>query len=248
MSYDEAIDKGAIGLFGEKYTNNVRVITMGNFSIELCGGTHVNNTGDIGFFAIIHESGVAGGVRRIEAVTGEMAVIRMQKNMAILDKLRDTLKAQSNDIILDKVLLLQEDNKKNNKQIDELTSKLALSNASVMLDKVETLANGVKLLVVEISNTDNKTLLELVDKLKDKLISGIVVIGCNNQNIANLVVGVTKDLIATYKAGTIVSYLANIIDGKGGGRADLAQAGGSNIGKLSQALAMAKVFLDSSIN
>lgn len=248
MSYDEAITKGAMALFGEKYSDNVRVIQMGKFSTELCGGTHVKHTGDIGFFTITSESGVAGGVRRIEAITGEAALIRMQKNMAILDKLRDLLKAQSNDIIADKVTALQEDIRKVNKEVDELKSQLALSLANKMLDKVETLADGNNVLVVELNNTDNKALLELVDKLKDKLVSGIIVLGCKNADRANLVVGVTKDLSTKYKAGVIVNHLAAIIDGRGGGRPDLAQAGGSNVARLGEALRQVKPFLESQIN
>lgn len=245
MSYDEAINKGAMALFGEKYTDNVRVIQMGQFSTELCGGTHVNRTGDIGFFTIISESGVAGGIRRIEAITGEPAIIRMQKNMEILDNLRQILKAQSNDIVLDKVNALQEDNKRYNKEISDLKSKLVLSSVSTLMDRVVELTNGTKLLVLQLEDTDNKSLLELIDKLKDKLGSGIVVIGCINQERANLVVGVTKDLINQYKAGVIVSHLAAIIDGRGGGRPDLAQAGGSNTKKLVDALKEVSGFLES---
>lgn len=245
MSYGEAIDKGAMALFGEKYGDNVRVIQMGDFSTELCGGTHVNHTGDIGFFTITSESGVAGGIRRIEAITGEAAVVQMQKNMAILDRLRDLLKAQSNDIILEKVGLLQEDNRRLNRESGELKSRLAQSSVGKMLDRVELLANGDRLLVLELNDTDNKSTLELMDKLKDKLVSGIIVIGCNNQDRANLIVGITHDLTARYKASIIVNHLAAIIDGKGGGRSDLAQAGGSNVARLGDALRAAKAFLES---
>jgi alanyl-tRNA synthetase len=244
MSYDEAIAKGAMALFGEKYTDNVRVIKMGDFSTELCGGTHVNRTGDIGFFTIVSESGVAGGVRRIEAITGEAALLRMQKNMAILDQLRGMLKAQSNDIVVNKVVSLQEENKRSGKEIGELKSKLAASSANKMLDKVETLNNGDKLLVLKLENTDNKAMLELVDKLKDKIISGIVAIACVNDGQISLVVAVTKDLTSKYSAGKIVSELAAKIDGKGGGRPDLARGGGTNIAKLDDALTTIKPFLE----
>jgi len=244
MSYDEAITKGAMALFGEKYTDNVRVIQMGEFSTELCGGTHVKHTGDIGFFTISSESGVAGGVRRIEALTGEAALLRMQKNMAILDKLRDTLKAQSNDIVIDKVATLQEETKRLNKEIGELKSKLAASSANTMLDKVELLNNGDKLLVLKLQDTDNKAMMELVDKLKDKLVSGIVIVACINQGQINLVVAVTKDLTSKYNAGTIVGHLSAIIDGKGGGRPDLARGGGVAVTKLDDALQSIKPFLE----
>ncbi|MCC2625414.1 MAG: alanine--tRNA ligase [Burkholderiales bacterium] len=244
MSYDEAISTGAMALFGEKYTDNVRVIKMGDFSTELCGGTHVTRTGDIGFFSIVSESGVAGGVRRIEAVTGEAALLRMQKNMAILDQLRGLLKAQSNDIVINKVTVLQEENKRAGKEIGELKSKLATSSANKMLDNIETLNNGDKLLVLKLENTDSKAMLELVDKLKDKIISGIVVIACVNDGQISLVVAVTKDLTIKYNAGKVVGYLASLIDGKGGGRADLARGGGTNIAKLGEALKSIKPFLD----
>ncbi|MCE3268728.1 MAG: alanine--tRNA ligase [Burkholderiales bacterium] len=245
MSYDEAIAQGAMALFGEKYTDDVRVIQMGDFSTELCGGTHVNRTGDIGFFTIIGESGIAGGIRRIEAITGEAALSRMQKNMAILDKLRDTLKAQSNDIIIDKITLLQEDNKRFNKEIGELKSKLATFSANTMLDDVEVLNNGDKLLVVKIQDTDNKALMELVDKLKDKLVSGIVIAACINQEQVSLIVSISRDLTSKYNAGLIIGHLAASIDGKGGGRPDLARGSGTNIAKLDEALQAIKLYLES---
>jgi alanyl-tRNA synthetase len=244
MSYDEAIAKGAMALFGEKYTDNVRVIRMGEFSTELCGGTHVKHTGDIGFFTISSESGVAGGVRRIEALTGEAALWRMQKNMAVLDKLRNTLKAQSNDIVIDKVVALQEDAKRLNKEINDLKSKLAASSANKMLDGIEVLSNGDKLLVLKLQDMDSKAMLELVDKLKDKIISGVIVVACINDGQISLAVAVTKDLTNKYNAGKIVSDLATEIGGKGGGRPDLARGGGINIAKLDEALQAIKPALE----
>lgn len=244
MNYDAAINHGAMALFGEKYTDDVRVIQMGEFSTELCGGTHVSRTGDIGFFTIVSESGVAGGVRRIEAITGEAALLRMQKNMAILDKLRDILKAQSNDIVIDKVAILQEENKRFNKEISELKSKLSTFSADKMLDKVEMLKNGDKLLLLKLHDIDGKAMLELIDKLKDKLASAIIVIAGINQEQVSLAVAVTKDLTNKYNAGTIVGHLAKAIDGKGGGRTDLARGGGTNLAKLDDALKSIKQFLE----
>ena len=243
MPYDEAIKAGALALFGEKYADDVRVVQMGDFSTELCGGTHIKRTGDIGFFTIISEVGIANGIRRIEAITGEAAVIRMQKNMAILDQLRAELKAQTNDIVPGKTLGLIAENKKLYREIETLKTKLASFEAEKVLDKVEVLASGVKYLVLELKDTENKELVELTEKLKDKLGSGIVIIGCNNQDRVNLVVGVTKDLTDKYKAGVIVNHLAAQVGGKGGGRPDLAQAGGTNVIKLSTALSSAKQFL-----
>ncbi|MFN8770046.1 MAG: alanine--tRNA ligase [Neisseriaceae bacterium] len=249
MKYDDALKKGVLALFGEKYDDVVRVINMGDFSVELCGGTHVGRTGDIGVFVITSESAVASGVRRIEAITGENALMTMQKNMAILDSLRENLKAQSNDIILEKISNLQNENRLFNKEISELKTVIATYQADQLLNKTVTLENGVNSLVLEMQNTDNKILLEIMDKLKNKLGSGIITIGCKNDQRVTLMVGVTSDLVSKYKAGNIVSSIATIVGGKGGGRPDLAQAGGSNIAKLPEALnAVNSVILNTVIN
>lgn len=240
MSYDEATKAGAMALFGEKYGDKVRVVQMGEFSTELCGGTHVIQTGDIGFFSIVSEGGVANGVRRIEAITGEAALKRMQQNMTILDVARDQLKAQSNDIVNEKIDNLIADNKALQKEISELKAKLAGFQADSLLDQAIEIADGGKLLVLRMDGTEPKALVELIDKFKDKLGSGIVVIGAVNADKVNLAVGVTKDLTSKYKAGEIVGKLANIVGGKGGGRPDLAQAGGTDISKIDESLALAK--------
>ena len=238
MGYDDAIKSGAMALFGEKYTNAVRVVQMGDFSTELCGGTHVKRTGDIGFFSITSESGIANGVRRIEAITGEASLHRMQQNMAILDKAREQLKAQSNDIINVKIDGIHQETKLLNKELNELKSKLASAQADGLLSKVKILASGIKLLVLQIDNLDIKAMQELTNKFKDKLVNNaVIILGGINTNRVNLVVGVSSDLTKQYKAGELVNKLAIICDGKGGGRPDLAQAGGSNIVKLPIALA-----------
>lgn len=243
MSYDEAILNGAMALFDEKYADTVRVIQMGGFSTELCGGTHVNYTGDIGLFTIVNENGIANGIRRIEAVTGEVALQRIQNNNALFAILRGDLKAQNNEIIIDKVNALISENKSLVKEITELKSKLAVFAADNLVKQVEVLANGIQLLVLEMKDNDNKALSELVEKLKDKLVSGIVVIGCNNGDKANLVVGVTKDLTNKYKAGVIIAHLAGLLGGKGGGRPDLAQAGANDVTKLTSVLKEVKPFI-----
>lgn len=243
MSYDEAIKAGAMALFGEKYTNQVRVIKMGDFSIELCGGTHVSRTGDIGLFTITSELGIANGVRRIEAITGEVALKRVQKNLAILDNLRSELKAQTNDIITPKLAVIMAENKSLIKDKSELLTKLSAYAANDLVDQAETLANGIRLLVVEQNAVDNNVSLELVEKLKDKLASGIVVIGTNSVDKTQLIVGVTKDLTDKYKAGVVVNYLAAQIGGKGGGRPDLAQAGAPVTKDLAKVLNSAKQFI-----
>jgi alanyl-tRNA synthetase len=243
MSYDDAIKAGAMALFGEKYTDEVRVVKMGEFSTELCGGTHVIQTGDIGFFSIVSEGGIANGVRRIEAITGEAALKRMQKNMAILDVARDQLKAQSNDILIEKINAALADNKAQAKEIADLKAKLAAYQAEELLDQATTLANGAKLLILRMDNSESKAMVELTEKIKDKLGSGIVVIGAANGERVNLVVGVTKDLTSQYKAGDLVGKLSAIVGGKGGGRPDLAQAGGSEVAKLGEALSAAKTLI-----
>lgn len=243
MSYDDAIKNGAMALFGEKYGDSVRVVKMGEFSTELCGGTHISQTGDIGFFTITSEGGVANGVRRIEAITGEAALKRVQTNMAILDKARDQLKAQSNDIVNNKIDTLIAENKTLAKEIAELKAKLASTQADKLLDQAVAIANNAKLLVLRMDNTESKTIVELIDKFKDKLGTGVVVIGAVNGDKVNLAVGVTKDLTSQYKAGEIVGKLAAIVGGKGGGRPDLAQAGGTDISKIDQALTEAKALI-----
>lgn len=244
MAYDDAIKAGAMALFGEKYTDKVRVVKMGEFSTELCGGTHVIQTGDIGFFSITSEGGIANGIRRIEAVTGEKALKLMQHNMAILDNLREQLKAQTNDVISNKVGIVLSDNKLLQKEISTLKAQLAGFQADSLLDQAIKLKDGNKLLVLQMDNTESKTLVELIDKFKDKLGSGIVIIGANNGDKVNLAVGVTQNLVSEYKAGAIVGKLAELVGGKGGGRPDLAQAGGTNPQKLPEALDYARTLFN----
>ncbi|MEN9946331.1 MAG: hypothetical protein RLZZ293_717 [Pseudomonadota bacterium] len=240
MSYEEATQAGAMALFGEKYGDKVRVVKMGEFSTELCGGTHVIQTGDIGLFSITSESGVANGIRRIEAITGEVALQRMQQNLAILDQAREQLKAQANDLIPAKIDHLLSENKTLTKEIQELKAKLASHQADNLLNQAKELNSGGKLLVLRCDNTTTKAMVELIDKLKDKLLSGIIILGAVNGERVNLAVGVTKDLVSRYKAGEIIAQLAPIIGGKGGGRPDLAQAGGSNLNQLDCALEQAR--------
>jgi len=244
MSYADALKSGALALFGEKYTDEVHVVKMGEFSVELCGGTHVFRTGDIGLFRITSESGIASGVRRIEAITGEAAIKYVQDNMAILDGLKEELKAGTNLLIPEKITGLIRENKQLSRELNELKAKLATLSVKGMLDKVEILTNGTKLLVLELANIENKELLELADKFKDKLVSGIVVLGVNNGDKINLVVGVTQDLIQRYKAGVIVSHIATLVGGKGGGRPDLASGGGMKVTQLSATLSGVKTFIE----
>lgn len=235
-SYDDAVKSGAMALFGEKYTENVRVIKMGGFSSELCGGTHVRNTGEIGLFTISSETGVANGVRRIEAITGESALQRMQANLAVLNNLRNTLKAQKNDLILDKVNTSLEQNKEHLRQITILKNKLISYQVGEFVSKVETLSNGNKFLTIELQNVANDEMTEIVEQLKSKLKTAIIIIGAINSNKANIVVGVTKNISGNYNAGKIVAKLAEMLCGRGGGRPELALGGGNKVEALSEIL------------
>jgi len=243
MAYDDAIAQGVMALFGEKYASDVRVISMGDFSRELCGGTHVERTGDIGLFTITSQASVASGIRRIEAITGSAALKRMQQNMAILDELRSVFKAQTNDVILTKVQQQVTETKDLIKQLGELQGQLAATKANTLLDNAVVLANGVKSLVVELPGVDNKALLEVMDQLKHKLASGIITLVAINAERVNLMVGVTKDLVGKYKAGNILAKLAPLVGGKGGGRPDLAQGSGTEVANVAHALAQVNAII-----
>ncbi len=217
---DEAVKEGALALFGEKYGDEVRSLKLGDFSHELCGGTHVGRTGDIGFFKIISESGIASGVRRIEAVTGEGAEnwIREQNN-----------KFQQ------EISKLNDDKKALQKQLDQLQSKLSSQHGSGLVDKKRVI-NNITVLAELVENIDAKNLREMVDQLKQKLSSGVIVLGSIQDNKANLIVGVTKDLVDKHPANELIKTMAEKIGGKGGGRPDLAQAGGDKPDQLAAAL------------
>jgi alanyl-tRNA synthetase len=243
MSYDEAVTRGALALFGEKYTDSVRVIQMGDFSTELCGGTHVQRTGDIGFFKIMSETGVSNGVRRIEAITGEYGLNYVQRNAQILATLCATLKAQTNEIILGKVNNLLEEKHQLIKQVNELNAKVATYSAEKLLSKVVVIHDNIRLLALEQNNLDSESLLELVDKLKDKLGSGIIVIGNKKNSTADLIVAVTSDLTSKYQAPVILKHLTTQLGGRGGGRPDLARGACTDATQLTQALNSVQDFI-----
>ncbi|MDE1941730.1 MAG: alanine--tRNA ligase [Betaproteobacteria bacterium] len=235
MKYDEAVKKGAMALFGEKYGDEVRVVGMGDFSTELCGGTHVHRSGDIGLFRIIAESGVASGIRRIEAVTGDGALEYTHREQDQLAEVSQRLKAQPHEIasrlaqVLDNVRTLE-------RELDRLKTKMAASESADLVNQVEDVA-GVKLLSVVLPGADAKTLRETLDALKGRLASGIVVLGAAADGKVSLVAGVTPDLTGRFKANELANYVAQQVGGKGGGRADMAQAGGTDAGRLDEALA-----------
>ncbi len=234
MKYDDAIKAGAMALFGEKYGDEVRVLSMGSFSTELCGGTHVRRTGDIGFFKIVSESGVASGIRRVEAVTANGALAWVHEQESKLNQAAQVLKAQPQELtqklgqILDNVKSLE-------KELSRLKSKLASSQGDELADQAVAVGTA-KVLAAELEGADAKTLREAMDKLKDKLGSAAIVLGAVEGARVTLIAGVTADLTGKVKAGELVNFVAQQVGGKGGGRADMAQAGGTDPTKLSAAL------------
>ncbi|MER2494040.1 alanine--tRNA ligase [Catenovulum sediminis] len=234
MAIDEAKKAGAMALFGEKYDDEVRVVSMGEFSIELCGGTHVQRTGDIGLFKITSEAGIAAGVRRIEAITGQAACEYVSQLQNTFAQLSATLKTDSNSV-LEKLTQMLEKNKKLEKDLQKLQDKLSSQAGSDLLSSA-TEVSGVKLLASEISGVAPKALRTTLDQLKQKIGSGVIVLGLKGDNKVNLIAGVTDDLTAKVKAGELVAMVAAQVGGKGGGRADMAQAGGSQPDNLGKAL------------
>lgn len=235
MGIDEAKEKGAMALFGEKYDSQVRVVTMGDFSIELCGGTHVGRTGDIGLFKITSEAGIAAGVRRIEAVTGAAAMAYVAQQQAELEEAAALLKGDANSVVaklkaqLDKMKQLE-------KEMAQLKDKLAAAaSADLVGDAV--IVNGVNVLIKKLDGVEASSLRGLQDELKQKLKSAIIVLGTAQEGKVNLIAGVSNDLIGKVKAGELVAMVAAQVGGKGGGRPDMAQAGGSQPENLDAALA-----------
>ena len=234
MDLDEAKASGAMALFGEKYDEKVRVVTMGPFSVELCGGTHVTRTGDIGLFKITSEAGIASGVRRIEAVTGEHALEVVQTQQATLSSLSALLKTDSQNV-LDRVVSLQNQTKELEKALNSAKQKLASQQGADMLSNAVEI-NGVKVLIANLEGVEAKSLRSMMDDIKNRIGEGIVVLGVANDAKVNLIAGVTKNLTSKVKAGELVNFVASQVGGKGGGRPDMAQAGGDQPENLNQAL------------
>ena len=240
---DTAKAKGAMALFGEKYGDQVRVLTMGGgFSVELCGGTHVGRTGDIGLFKITSEGGVAAGVRRIEAVTGAAALAYLNGAEEQLKEAAGLVKG-SRDNLLDKLVGLLERNRQLEKELEQLKAKAASAAGDDLAGSAVDVA-GVKVLAARLDGLDGKALLALVDQLKNKLGSGVILLGGVFEEKVVLVAGVTQDLAAKLKAGDLMKQAAATVGGKGGGRPDMAQGGGTDAGKLDEALALAKAFVE----
>jgi len=233
---DHAMKLGAMALFGEKYGETVRVLTMGkgDFSVELCGGTHVDRLGDIGLFKITNETGIASGVRRIEAITGFTAYQFEKNKENQITQISNLVKSEPSKVV-DKVLQILDQQKKFEKQISTFQKQLAGNHSDDLLNKVKEI-NGIKLLSEKIEGVETKDLRDILDKMKDKLSKAVVILALVKDKKISLVSGVTKNLTDQYHAGEILKHVANQIDGKGGGRPDMAQGGGNNISNLDKAL------------
>jgi alanyl-tRNA synthetase len=234
IGYDEAIESGAMALFGEKYGDKVRVLRLGDFSVELCGGTHVERTGDIGVFKISSEGGVASGVRRIEAVTGKGAMKWIDTKQQALGKLAGMLRSQPEQAAA-KVAQLLKRSKDLEKELAAAKQALITGAGTDHTDSIQEIA-GIKVLVSRMDGADAKTLRDAVDKFKDKLQSAVVVLGSVDGGKVHLAAGVTKDNVDKIRAGDLIKPVAAQVGGKGGGRPDFAQAGGTDVAALDQAL------------
>jgi alanyl-tRNA synthetase len=235
MSHQDAINSGAMALFGEKYGDKVRVLSMGDFSIELCGGTHVDRTGDIGLFKIINETGIAAGVRRIEAVTGQQALKWLDRGEHQLQHIASLLKTDRGGVE-DRVAQLLERTRSLEKQLDQLKGKLASSQGDDLVNQAVDI-QGVKVLAAQLEAADPKGLRDTLDQLKNKLGSSAIVLATVQGDKVSLVAGVSKDQTQAIKAGELVNVVAQQVGGKGGGRPDMAQAGGNQPQALPAALA-----------
>ncbi|MBI5909975.1 MAG: alanine--tRNA ligase [Betaproteobacteria bacterium] len=246
LKYDDAIKAGAMALFGENYGDEVRVIGMGEFSTELCGGTHVRRTGDIGFFKIVSESGVAAGIRRVEAVTADGALAWVQEQQAQLSEVAGVLKAQPQEIS-QKVSQIIDGARALEKELARLKSKVASAQGDDLASQAVEV-KGAKVLAVALDGADAKALRETLDKLKDKLKPAAIVLASAEGGKVSLIAGVTSDLTGKVKAGELVNFVAQQIGGKGGGRADMAQAGGTDAAKLPAALASVQAWVQQKLS
>ena len=245
MDLDEAKASGAMALFGEKYDEKVRVVQMGPFSTELCGGTHVSRTGDIGLFKITSEGGIAAGVRRIEATTGQSAQDFVSDESDKLFTIASLVKADKASAA-EKVAAALQHIKQLEKEITQFKDSMAGQKSKDLISQVQDV-NGVKLLVAHLEGVEAKALRGMVDDLKNQMQSGVVALGVAHDGKVSLITGVTKDLVSRFKAGELVNHMAGQVGGKGGGRPDMAQAGGSQVENLPEALNSVKAWLENSM-
>ena len=235
MSMDQAKEQGAMALFGEKYGDEVRVLSMGgDFSVELCGGTHVERTGDIGLIKIISESSVASGVRRIEAVTGKTALAYCEQTQDTVEKVADIAKV-AKDKVTEKVRQLMEDNRRLQKEIDQLKQKLANSSGTDIMSSAQQV-KGITVLSTVVEGADAKSLKTVADQVRSKIEKGVFLLVAKEGDKASLVTGVTKNLTSDLRAGDLMKYVSSQLDGKGGGRPDMAMGAASDLTNLAQAL------------
>ncbi len=242
MSLDDAKTSGAMALFGEKYGDEVRVVKMGDFSTELCGGTHAKHTGDIGFFKIISENGVAAGVRRIEAVAGEAALAHIHQLGEQLDEAASIVKADALSVV-SKIRQMQERSRLLEREIETLKAKLASQAGNDLLSQIMQI-NGQQVLVAQLEGVDAKSLRTTMDDLKNRLQSVVMLLAAVNDGKVSLIAGVTADLTSKVKAGELVNLVAQQVGGKGGGRPDMAQAGGTDAAALPGALKSVQSWLE----
>jgi alanyl-tRNA synthetase len=245
MDIESAQKTGAMMLFGEKYGDEVRVLDIGS-SRELCGGTHVSRTGDIGLFKITAESGVAAGVRRLEATTGSNAIKLVQNQQSLLNHIAIELKSPAHELGT-KIAQLLDSQKSLEKELTRLKSKLASSQGDELSDQAIAI-NGVKVLAATLEGVDANALRETMDKLKDKLKSAAIVLASVSDGKVSLAAGVTPDIIAKLKAGDLVNHVASQVGGKGGGKPDMAMAGGTDPSQLPQALASVQAWVQQKLN
>lgn len=227
MDVDAAKDKGAMALFGEKYDDEVRVLSMGEFSTELCGGIHASSTGDIGLFKITSEGGIAAGIRRIEAVTGEAALDAIEAQQKSADKKLNEAVSKAKQL---------------EKEVQQLKDKIASQEGASLINQVQEIA-GTKVLIAQLDGAESKALRGMVDELKNQIGSCVIMLGNVNDGKVGLIAGVTKDLVGQVKAGELVNMVALQVGGKGGGRPDMAQAGGTDASALPAALASVEAWL-----
>jgi alanyl-tRNA synthetase len=244
MNIDDARAEGAAALFGERYEDNVRVVGMGDFSLELCGGTHVRRTGDIGTFRVVAESGIAAGVRRLEALTGESARAFAVDESAALSRISALLKTGRSDVE-ERAVALSGKVRELERKIEQLQGQLAAGGSGSNPEHEASEVNGVKVLVKRFDDVDIKGLRAMLDRLRDRLGSGIVVLGGAKEDKASILVSVSKDLVDRFNAGELVGELAKRVGGKGGGRADSAQGGGPDVATLDDALSQTQSWMAS---
>jgi alanyl-tRNA synthetase len=242
MGLEEALKTGAMALFEEKYGDKVRLVEIPGFSRELCGGTHTHRTGDIGLFVIVHETSVAAGVRRIEALTGRHALNYLRGQQSILQKAASLLKTGTSDVV-ERIERLLTQQKEHDRQMEALKASLATRRSADLLEQAEDV-EGSKLLVVQVDADNPKILREMNDQFKERLKSGVIVLGASKDDKVFLLVGVTTDLTGRVHAGQLIDEIAKEVGGSGGGRPDMAQAGGTRPEKLADALKLARKLVE----